>query len=263
MPGWLKKGTERITSAKWWNRKSQPTFSQWNTDLTIIYGQKYLYEPSKFHLASWGMPGEHRVKNSHIWTGNKNNFTLPTSLNIFIHFYPSSKPEQISARRECPGLWHSSSGGGKRTVMYSMLQLFRGLPKRPVSTSLHLEALKELELCRCLGTAEKKEEWWVACCGWHGSAWSGKNTNLEDHRRKRKEWRMYPASQLFKGLTEGMISVLAQDDDKEQAWIPGGHGEQGRAGKLVAKEQENINAAGRHQREWDYELLKNNPSASN
>lgn len=83
------------------------------------------------------------------------------------------------------------------------------------------------------------------------------------HRRKRKEWRMYPASQLFKGLTEGMISVLAQDDDKEQAWIPGGHGEQGRAGKLVAKEQENINAAGRHQREWDYELLKNNPSASN
>lgn len=179
MPGWLKKGTERITSAKWWNRKSQPTFSQWNTDLTIIYGQKYLYEPSKFHLASWGMPGEHRVKNSHIWTGNKNNFTLPTSLNIFIHFYPSSKPEQISARRECPGLWHSSSGGGKRTVMYSMLQLFRGLPKRPVSTSLHLEALKELELCRCLGTAEKKEEWWVACCGWHGSAWSGKNTNLE------------------------------------------------------------------------------------
>lgn len=57
------------------------------------------------------------------------------------------------------------------------------------------------------------------------------------------------SSQLFKGLTEGMISVLPQDDDKESAWIPGGHGEQGRAGKLVAKEQENISAAGRYQRE--------------
>lgn len=61
-------------SARWQNRKFQPSFPYRNINLTMIFGPKCLYENSRIQLISY----KHKAENSYIKMGKKSNSTLLT-----------------------------------------------------------------------------------------------------------------------------------------------------------------------------------------
>lgn len=65
-----------MTSARWQIRKSQFLFTHRNTNLTMIYRSKHLYENARMQLSSCSTPGEQKTKKSCIETGKKSNSTL-------------------------------------------------------------------------------------------------------------------------------------------------------------------------------------------
>lgn len=93
-----------------------------------------------------------------------------------------------------------------------------------------MDSWELLRTKRVMGWGER------ACCGWHGSAPSREDTQLEPSPSEGKEWSMYPAFYLSQGLAEGIIPVhLTKDADREPEHFGCLMPTENKMGKLITK----------------------------
>lgn len=148
-------------SARWQNRKTQSLLPNRNTNLTITYGPKYLYESSKIWLGSC-IPDEHKTKNSHFEMKNRNGFIYPKLV--------LSSSWHSSILRENVSLQLLQSGKRQNGTYLKHLSIYMHCWRSWFLSYLIHTATKTDIIQMTWGSLEKKEMGQTACCGCHCSA---------------------------------------------------------------------------------------------
>lgn len=121
-------------STRWQNRKSQASFPNRNTNLSMIYRPKYLYERSRFQLRSCNSLDEHKLKTASLrWV--RRNFTLLTAALPWSQ--NSSVLKETTLTRDFSLMGRGTEKECWESARYS--PSFRVLPERWVSFLPHTE----------------------------------------------------------------------------------------------------------------------------
>lgn len=135
-----------VISVRWQDRRSQPSFSPRNNDLTTTCRQKYLCESSGVQLGGSSTPADHKKQDEPHWKGRKSSVTLLVS-----PLPQAGKPQRLEKFPSPQLLPQSKERAGE------------GLSPQPFGaiskSSVYLEApriLKKSVWMCCLGAAKDK-----------------------------------------------------------------------------------------------------------